>query len=51
MYYKKLNEDGSVELIGTQEEIPTGCEEITKDEYVNLLEKIKKSAVHVIPEE
>ena len=49
-HFKKLNEDGSINMIGTQDELPTGALEISEQEYNELYEYIKENAVHIIDE-
>ena len=51
MYYKKLNTDGTLNMIGTQDKLPTDAVEITKTEYEELYLYIQENAVHVIEEE
>ena len=51
MYYKKLNSDGTLNMIGTQDTLPTDAVEITKQEYTELYQYIQDNAVHVIVEE
>ena len=51
MYYKKLNTDGSLNMIGTQDKLPTDAVEITETEYEELYQYIQDNAVHVIAEE
>lgn len=51
VHYKVLKEDGSLDLIGT-EEVLTECHvEITKEEYDALLDDIQKNAVHILIDE
>ena len=50
-YYKKLNTDGTLNMIGTQETLPTDAVEITEQEYTELYQYIQENAVHVIAEE
>ena len=50
-HYKKLNEDGSINMIGTQDTLPTDAVEITEQEYTELYQYIQDNAVHVIAEE
>ena len=50
-YYKKLNKDGTLNMIGTQETLPIGAVEITEREYTELYQYIQENAVHVIEEE
>ena len=47
-HYKKLNEDGSINMIGTQETLPTDAIEITKQEYTELYQYIQDNAVHIV---
>ena len=51
MYYKKLNTDGTLNMIGTQDKLPTDAVEITEEEYTELYQYIQENAVHVISEE
>ena len=51
MYYKKLNTDGTLNMIGTQDKLPTDAAEITEKEYTELYKYIQENAVHVIEEE
>ena len=51
MYYKKLNTDGTLNMIGTQDKLPTDAVEITQTEYEELYQYIQDNAVHVIAEE
>ena len=51
IFYKKLNTDGTLNMIGTQDELPTDAFEITKTEYKELYQYIQEHAVHVIAEE
>ena len=51
IYYKKLNEDGSINMIGTQDTLPTDAVEITDTEYEELYLYIQDNAVHIIAEE
>lgn len=48
MYYKKLNTDGTLNMIGTQETLPTDVVEITEQEYAELYQYIQENAVHII---
>lgn len=50
-YYKKLNTDGTLNMIGTQDKLPTDAIEITETEYEELYLYIQENAVHVIEEE
>ena len=51
MYYKKLNEDGTLDMIGTQEVLPSDAIEITETEYNELYQYIQENAVHIVSEE
>ena len=51
IHYKKINPDGTLNLIGTQDTLPTDAEEITETEYTELYQYIQDNAVHVIAEE
>ena len=51
IFYKKLNNDGTVNMIGTQDTLATDAVEITKQEYTELYQYIQENAVHVISEE
>lgn len=51
IFYKKLNEDGTINMIGTQETLHTDAVEITEQEYTELYQYIQDNAVHVITEE
>lgn len=51
IFYKKLNEDGTVNMIGTQDELPKDCIEITEPEYTDLYRYIQENAVHIIDTE
>lgn len=50
-FYKKLNKDGTLDMIGTQEVLPDNSVEITEEEYTELYLYIYENAVHVIEEE
>ena len=50
MYYKKLNTDGTLNMIGTQDTLPTDAVEITKQEYTELYQYIQDNAVHTVDE-
>ena len=50
-YFKKLNHDGTLNLIGTQDTLPSDAVEITEQEYTELYQYIQDNAVHVIAEE
>ena len=51
IFYKKLNEDGTLNLIGTQDTLPTYAVEITEQEYTELYQYIQENAVHIVEEE
>ena len=51
IYYKKLNADDTINMIGTQDTLPTDAVEITEQEYTELYQYIQENAVHVIAEE
>lgn len=51
MFYKKLNTDGTLDMIGTQEVLPSDAIEITETEYNELYKYIQENAVHIISEE
>lgn len=51
IYYKKINEDGTINMIGTQDKLPTDAVEITDTEYEELYLYIQENAVHVIADE
>ena len=48
MYYKKLNTDGTINMIGTQDKLPTDAVEITETEYEELYQYIQENAVHIV---
>ena len=48
IYYKKLNPDGTLNMIGTQETLPTDAVEITEQEYAELYQYIQDNAVHIV---
>lgn len=50
-YYKKLNTGGTLNMIGTQETLPTDAEEITEQEYMELYQYIQDNAVHITEDE
>lgn len=47
MFYKKLNKDGTLDMIGTQEVLPDNSVEITEEEYTELYQYIQENAVHI----
>ena len=48
IYYKKLNPDGTLNLIGTQDTLPSDTIEITETEYTELYQYIQDNAVHIV---
>ena len=50
-YYKKLNVDGTLNMIGTQNKLPTDAIEITETEYEELYLYIQENAVHITEDE
>ena len=48
IYYKKLNPDGTLNMIGTQETLPTDAVVITEQEYTELYQYIQDNAVHIV---
>ena len=51
IYYKKLNTDGTINMIGTQDKLPTDAVEITETEYEELYQYIQENAEHIVSEE
>lgn len=51
IFYKKLNTDGTLKMIGTQETLPTDAVEITETEYKELYLYIQENAVHIVEDE
>ena len=51
VHYKVLKEDGSLDLIGTEEVLTEGHVEITNEEYDSLFLYIREHAVHINAEE
>lgn len=51
IFYKKLNEDGTINMIGTQDTLPSDTIEITETEYEELYLYIQENAVHIVEEE
>ena len=49
--YKKLNTDGTLNMIGTQETLPSDVIEITESEYNALYKYIQANAVHITDDE
>lgn len=48
IYYKKLNADDTINMIGTQDTLPTDAVEITEQEYTELYQYIQENAVHIV---
>jgi len=48
IFYKKLNNDGTVNMIGTQDALPSDAVEITETEYNDLYQYIRDNAVHIV---
>lgn len=48
IYYKKTNKDGTLNMIGTQDTLPSDSVEITEAEYKELYNYIQENAVHTI---
>ena len=51
IHYKKINPDGTLNLIGTQDTLPTDAVEITETEYTELYQYIQENAVHIVYDE
>ena len=51
IFYKKLNEDGTINMIGTQDTLPADAIEITEEEYTELYQYIQDNAVHIVDDE
>ena len=51
IHYKKINPDGTLNLIGTHDTLPTDAVEITKQEYNGLYRYIQEHAVHIVEDE
>ena len=51
VYYKKINEDGTLNMIGTQDTLPADAIEITEEEYTELYQYIQDNAVHIVEDE
>ena len=51
IFYKKLNPDGTLNLIGTQDTLPSDTIEITETEYSELYRYIQDNAVHIVDDE
>lgn len=50
-YYKELNTDGTLSMIGTQDALPEDAVEITEQEYTELYQYIQENAVHIVEED
>ena len=48
IHYKKINPDGTLNLIGTQDTLPMDAVEITETEYTELYKYIQDNAVHIV---
>lgn len=48
IYYKKLNADGTLNMIGTQDTLQSDAVEITEQEYTELYQYIQENAVHIV---
>ena len=48
IHFKKLNPDGTLNLIGTQDTLPMDAVEITETEYTELYKYIQDNAVHIV---
>lgn len=51
IYYKKINSDRTINIIGTQDTLPSDSVEITETEYKELYKYIQENAVHEVVEE
>ena len=51
IFYKKFNTDSTLNMIGTQDELPTDSVEITEQEYTELYQYIQDNAVHITEDE
>ena len=51
IFYKKLNTDGTLNMIGTQDTLSTDAVEITETEYKELYQYIQENAVHIVYDE
>ena len=51
IYYKKLNADDTINMIGAQDSLPSDAVVITEQEYKELYRYIQEHAVHIISEE
>ena len=51
IFFKKLNTDGTINMIGTQDTLPGDAAEITEQEYRELYWYIQENAVHIVEEE
>lgn len=48
IFFKKLNTDGTINMIGTQDILPGDAVEITEQEYRELYRYIQENAVHIV---
>ena len=48
IFFKKLNTDGTLNMIGTQDTLPIDAVEITESEYTGLYRYIQENAVHIV---
>lgn len=46
IYYKKINHDGTINMIGTQDTLPSDAVEISCVEYTELCKYIQEHTVH-----
>ena len=51
IYYKKLNPDGTLNLIGTQDTLPTDAVEINATKYTELYQYIQDNEIHIVEDE
>lgn len=50
IYYKKTNKNGTLNMIGSQDTLPSDSIEITETEYKDLYKYIQENAVHIVEE-
>ncbi len=48
IFFKKLNTDGTLNMIGTQDTLPSDAVVITESEYTGLYRYIQENAVHIV---
>ena len=48
IFFKKLNTDGTINMIGTQDTLPGDAVKITEQEYIELYRYIQENAVHIV---